>query len=131
MLSTSSKLSKNTELSYIEDLNAILTGIKVTHSGYIEKGHDEVAQRAINTLLEKIMPLSGNYHAALATKVFTDIFGEIKKDGLLWKQLRCTQKRRRNRYKAYDSYGRLADKRNISDRPTEVENRKTQGHWGN
>jgi IS30 family transposase len=43
--------------------------------------------------------------------------------------LRCANKQRRKRYKAYDSRGRLAGKRNIADRPAEVETRRTQGHW--
>ncbi|MDP0560993.1 MAG: hypothetical protein QS721_01130 [Candidatus Endonucleobacter sp. (ex Gigantidas childressi)] len=49
---------------------------------------------------------------------------------MLWKRLRCAQKRRRKRYKAYDSRGRIANKRNIADRPAEVETRETLGHWG-
>ncbi|MDP0562161.1 MAG: hypothetical protein QS721_07500 [Candidatus Endonucleobacter sp. (ex Gigantidas childressi)] len=48
---------------------------------------------------------------------------------MLWKHLRCAQKRRRKCYKAYDSRGRIANKRNIADRPAEVEPRETLGHW--
>ena len=61
--------------------------------------------------------------------IYRYIWRDKKKGGLLWKQLRCANKRRRKRYKAYDSRGRLADKRNIADRPSEVETRKTKGHW--
>ena len=49
--------------------------------------------------------------------------------GQLWKQLRQSSKRRRKRYRAYDSRGRLADKRHISERPSSVESRRIKGHW--
>lgn len=44
--------------------------------------------------------------------------------GSLWRYLRQSPKRRRKRYKAYDSRGRLANKRNISERPNSVETRR-------
>jgi len=49
--------------------------------------------------------------------------------GDLWTHLRCAQKRRRKRYRAYDSRGRLTDKRNIAERPANVEARQDKGHW--
>lgn len=49
--------------------------------------------------------------------------------GHLWTYLRQSPKQRRKRYKAYDSRGRLADKRHISERPDNVETRKYKGHW--
>ena len=49
--------------------------------------------------------------------------------GLLWSYLRQSSKQRRKRYKAYDSRGRLANKRHISERPKSVETRKYKGHW--
>jgi len=61
--------------------------------------------------------------------IYKYIWRDKRNGGTLWKHLRCAQKRRRKRYNAYDSRGRLADKRNIAERPTEVETRKTQGHW--
>ncbi|MCP4094681.1 MAG: IS30 family transposase, partial [Planctomycetaceae bacterium] len=41
--------------------------------------------------------------------------------GQLWRHLRQSTKRRRKRYNAYDSRGRLAGKRHISERPKIVE----------
>lgn len=49
--------------------------------------------------------------------------------GDLWIHLRQSPKQRRKRYRAYDSRGKLADKRHISQRPTSVENRQYKGHW--
>lgn len=49
--------------------------------------------------------------------------------GNLWKHLRQSGKRRRKRYNAYDSRGRLANKRHISERPASVETRRYKGHW--
>jgi IS30 family transposase len=48
--------------------------------------------------------------------------------GRLWRHLRQASKRRRKRYNAYDSRGRLADKRHISERPKVVETRRTREH---
>ena len=49
--------------------------------------------------------------------------------GQLWRHLRQSSKRRRKRYNAYDSRGRLAGKRHISQRPKSVEARRIRGHW--
>lgn len=49
--------------------------------------------------------------------------------GRLWTYLRQSPKQRRKRYRAYDSRGRMADKRHISERPSSVESRRTKGHW--
>jgi IS30 family transposase len=48
--------------------------------------------------------------------------------GRLWRHLRQASKRRRKRYNAYDSRGRLANKRLISERPKIVETRRTREH---
>lgn len=49
--------------------------------------------------------------------------------GDLWQYLRQSLKQRRKRYGAYDSRGRLAQKRHISERPISVESRRYKGHW--
>lgn len=49
--------------------------------------------------------------------------------GRFGKYLRQSTKQRRKHYAAYDSRGRLANKRHISERPKSVETRKTRGHW--
>jgi IS30 family transposase len=49
--------------------------------------------------------------------------------GQLWRHLRQAGKKRRKRYGAYDSRGRLAGKRHISERPAEAEARQVVGHW--
>ena len=48
--------------------------------------------------------------------------------GQLWRHQRQASKRRRKRYNAYDSRGRLAGKRHISERPKIVETRRTRDH---
>ena len=57
------------------------------------------------------------------------IWRDKAEGGNLWTHLRCAQKQRRKRYRAYDSRGRLADKRHISERPISVEFRRIFGHW--
>ncbi len=61
--------------------------------------------------------------------IYRHIWRDKKAGGLLYTHLRTARKRRRKRYGAYDSRGRLADKRMISDRPAEVETRQRVGHW--
>ena len=49
--------------------------------------------------------------------------------GSLYQHLRCATKKRRKRHNSYDSRGRLAGKRHISERPRSAERRTTVGHW--
>lgn len=61
--------------------------------------------------------------------IYVYLWRDKDKGGLLWKHLRCSSKRRRKRYGAYDSRGRLAGKKHISERPPEVDARLEIGHW--
>lgn len=61
--------------------------------------------------------------------IYQYIWRDKAQGGDLWTHLRQSPKQRRKRYKAYDSRGRLADKRNISERPASVETREDKGHW--
>jgi transposase, IS30 family len=49
--------------------------------------------------------------------------------GSLYTYLRGARKKRRKRYGAYDSRGRLAGKRHISERPLAAQQRSEIGHW--
>ena len=61
--------------------------------------------------------------------IYPYIWQDKKNGGNLWTHLRQSSKQRRKRYKAYDSRGRLAQKRHISERPAHIETRKYKGHW--
>jgi len=61
--------------------------------------------------------------------IYVHVWKDKKRGGRLWTHLRQASKRRRKRYGAYDSRGRLAGKRHISERPGEVETRQVPGHW--
>lgn len=61
--------------------------------------------------------------------IYRHVWRDKKYGGLLYTHLRGARKRRRKRYGAYDSRGRLAGKRMISERPAEVEARSHLGHW--
>ena len=61
--------------------------------------------------------------------VYLHLWRDKHAGGGLWTHLRQAGKRRRKRYGAYDSRGRLAGKRHISERPPEVEERRMLGHW--
>lgn len=61
--------------------------------------------------------------------IYQYIWRDKANGGSLWTHLRQSLKQRRKRYKAYDSRGRLSNKRHISERPDSVETRKYKGHW--
>lgn len=61
--------------------------------------------------------------------IYRHVWRDKREGGALYTHLRSASKRRRKRYGTYDSRGRLAGKRLISDRPVEVEARQRVGHW--
>jgi len=61
--------------------------------------------------------------------IYKYIWQDKSNNGKLWKHLRQSPKQRRKRYKAYDSRGRLADKRHITERPLSADFRSQKGHW--
>lgn len=61
--------------------------------------------------------------------IYRHVWRDKRAGGALYTHLRGARKRRRKRYGAYDSRGRLAGKRMISERPPEVEARSRVGHW--
>lgn len=60
--------------------------------------------------------------------IYRYIWMDRRKGGTLYLHLRCSPKKRRKRYGHYDSRGRLAGKRHISERPPGAENRSRVGH---
>lgn len=61
--------------------------------------------------------------------IYRHVWRDKRAGGYLYTHLRCAQKQRRKRYGHYDSRGRLAGKRHISERPASVESRNELGHW--
>jgi len=61
--------------------------------------------------------------------IYQYVWRDKEAGGTLWNHLRQSTKQRRKRYNAYDSRGRLAIKRHISERPASVETRKYKDHW--
>lgn len=61
--------------------------------------------------------------------IYRHIWLDKRRGGTLHRHLRCAQKKRRKRYGRYDSRGRLAGKRHISERPCGAENRTRVGHF--
>jgi IS30 family transposase len=61
--------------------------------------------------------------------IYVHVWADKRAGGDLWTHMRQATKRRRKRYGAYDSRGRLAGKRHISERPPQAEERIEVGHW--
>ena len=61
--------------------------------------------------------------------IYQHVWRDKRRGGRLYEHLRCAGKKRRKRYGRYDSRGRLAGKRHISERPASVEDRSEIGHW--
>src|SRR3569833_4414702 len=61
--------------------------------------------------------------------IYQWIIKDRRSGGELWRHLRHGQKKKRKRYGHYDSRGRLAGKKMISDRPSIVEERSRLGDW--
>lgn len=61
--------------------------------------------------------------------IYRYVWADRATGGSLHRHLRCATKKRRKRYGRYDSRGRLAGKRAISERPRSVERRQAVGHW--
>lgn len=61
--------------------------------------------------------------------IYRHIWKDWRKGGTLYMNLRRAQKKRWKRYRSYDSRGRLAGKRHISERPPGAHNRSRIGHF--
>jgi IS30 family transposase len=61
--------------------------------------------------------------------IYLHIWADRAHGGTLWRHLRGARKLKRKRYGRYDSRGRLAGKRLISQRPAIVERRSRLGDW--
>lgn len=61
--------------------------------------------------------------------IYRYIWADKRAGGTLYQHLRVARKQRRKRYGRYDSRGRLAGKRLITERPAIVATRCELGHW--
>src|SRR5947208_9036241 len=61
--------------------------------------------------------------------IYRYVWADKRSGGTLYQHLRGARKQRRKRYGRYDSRGRLAGKRPITERPPIVETRQELGHW--
>ena len=73
------------------------------------------------------LALSGELRISHET-IYRYVWDERRHGGALYLHLRGARKKRRKRYGRYDSRGRLAGKRMISERPSGAENRSRVGH---
>ena len=73
--------------------------------------------------------IAGHLGSISHETIYVHIWRDKRRGGSLWTHLRQASKKRRKRYGAYDSRGRLAGKRHISERPAEIEARTECGHW--
>ncbi len=74
------------------------------------------------------LKLSGELSISHET-IYAHVWRDKKRGGVLHRRLRQSLKLRRKRRNSYDSRGRLAGKRHISERPASVESKRRVGHW--
>jgi len=74
------------------------------------------------------LKLSGELSISHET-IYVHVWRDKKRGGALHRLLRQSPKLRRKRHNSYDSRGRLAGKRHISERPASVESKRRVGHW--
>ena len=93
-------------------------------------------QKVGESLVERWSPeqISGRLATAATLSISHEticrhVWRDKKAGGTLYTHLRCAQKRRRKGYGHYDSRGRLAGKRHISERPAAASSRRELGHW--
>lgn len=99
--------------------------------------HSENQYNQVNALLiRKLSPeqisaylkKSGLFRISHET-IYRHVWADLAVGGCLYQHLRQSPKQRRKRYRSYDSRGRIARKRMISERPAAVETRHQMGHW--
>ena len=73
--------------------------------------------------------IAGHLTSISHETIYVRIWHDKRRGGSLWTCLRQASKKRRKRYGGYDSRGRLAGKRHISERPPQIETRTAPGHW--
>ena len=73
--------------------------------------------------------IAGHLRTVSHETIYVHVWADKRRGGSLWTHLRQAGKKRRKRYGAYDSRGRLAGKRHISERSAEIETRTVPGHW--
>ncbi len=85
---------------------------------------DDLSPEQTSGYLRKMGTVAINHET-----IYRYIWKDREHGGDLCKHLRCARKKRRKRYGRYDSRGRLAEKRHISERPSWIEFRRRVGHW--
>lgn len=103
---------------------------------YLYHFHQEHWNRVIELLEKKWSPeqisaylkLRGEFEISHET-IYKHIRKDRKDGGGLYKHLRIMPKVRRKRYNSRDSRGILRGKKHISERPEEVDLRRSVGHW--
>ena len=78
--------------------------------------------------ISKKLRLGGQLRISHET-IYRHVWRDKKRGGGLFRYLRHAMKRRRKRYGAYDSRGRVSGKRLIDERPLSAKNRSRKGHF--
>lgn len=78
---------------------------------------------------EQISGRMANGRSISHETIYRYIWADKEAGGKLYQHLRCAAKKKRKRYGRYDSRGRLAGKRHITERPKVIEPRQQVGHW--
>lgn len=61
--------------------------------------------------------------------IYQYIWKDKRKGGTLYKNLRCSRKKRKKRYGKKDTRGIIPNRKSIDERPKDVDKKKKPGHW--
>jgi len=90
--------------------------------GVLKAAFDRIAEQLSPEQVAADLPIS---HETL----YQHIYADKAAGGALWKNLRCQRKRKKRYASGVERRGQIVNRRPISERPPDVETRRTVGHW--
>jgi len=88
----------------------------------LKSAFDRIAEQLSPEQVAAELPIS---HETL----YQDIYANKAAGGAIWKNLRCQKKRKKRYASGVERRGQIVNRRPISERPADIELRRTVGHW--
>jgi IS30 family transposase len=90
----------------------------------------DVLKAAFDRISEQLSPEQVAAELPISHEtLYQHIYADKAAGGALWKNLRCQKKKKKRYASGVERRGQIANRRPISERPADVEIRRTVGHW--